>query len=73
VVAEEQPGRGIQQLIREQGEAAQIASLIDASQAITSPSARAKVQHGLYEALLSVAHEQLDQGALDAKHEFATH
>jgi hypothetical protein len=31
------------------------------------------VQHGLYEALLSVAHEQLDQGSAAAKHELATH
>jgi hypothetical protein len=67
------PVEGIQQLIREQGEAAQIASLIDASQAITSPQARTKVQHGLYEALLSVARERLNEGSLASREEFATH
>lgn len=67
------PVEGIQQLIREQGEAAQVTSLIDASQAITSPGVRAKVQHGLYEALLSIAHEQLNQGSVAVKHELATH
>lgn len=67
------PVEGIQQLIREQGEAAQIASLIDASQAITSPHARANVQHGLYEALLVVARERLNEGSLATKEEFATH
>jgi hypothetical protein len=67
------PVEGIQQLIREQGEAAQIASLIDASQAITSQRSRAMVQHGLYEALLSVAQQQLNEGSRAAKEEFATH
>jgi hypothetical protein len=67
------PVEGIRELIREQGEAAQITSLIDASQAITSPRVRAKVQHGLYEALLFVAHEELNEGSVAAKHEFATH
>ena len=67
------PVEGIQQLIRQQGEAAQITTLIDASRAITSPSARAKVQHGLYEALLSVAHDALNEGSVAAKHEFAEH
>jgi len=67
------PVEGIQQLIREQGEAAQIASLIDASTAITSPRARTQVQHGLYEALLSVAHEKLNEGSHASKEEFATH
>jgi hypothetical protein len=67
------PVEGIQQLIREQGEAAQITSLIDASQAITSPSTRAQVQHGLYEALLSIAHEQLNGASGARKEEFATH
>jgi hypothetical protein len=66
------PVEGIQQLIREQGEAAQITSLIDASKAITSPHARTMVQHGLYEALLSVAHEKLNEGSV-AEKEFATH
>ena len=67
------PVEGIQQLIREQGEAAQITTLIDASQAITSPRARTQVQRGLYEALVSVAHEQLNQGAPATEHELATH
>lgn len=67
------PVEGIQQLIREQGEAAQIASLIDASRAITTPHARAKVQHGLYEALLSVVHEQLEESSLASREEFAAH
>ena len=66
------PVEGIQQLIKEQGEAAQITSLIDASRAITSPHARTMVQHGLYEALLSVAREKLNEGSLVEK-EFATH
>lgn len=66
------PVEGIQQLIREQGEAAQITSLIDASQAITSRAARAQVQHGLYEALLSVAREQLKQESAPER-DLATH
>jgi hypothetical protein len=67
------PVEGIQQLIREQGEAAQIASLIDASSAITSPQARDLVQHGLYEALLSVAKENLRAGSRAQIEELATH
>lgn len=67
------PVEGLQQLIREQGEAAQIASLIDASKAITSPRSRTIVQHGLYEALLSVAQQQLNEGSRAAKEEVATH
>jgi hypothetical protein len=66
------PVEGIQQLIRVQGEAAQIASLIDASKAITSPRTRSLVQHGLYEALLSVAKQKLDEGSL-AKEEVGAH
>lgn len=58
------PVEGIRQLIREQGEAAQIARLIDASQVITSPQARTAVQHGLYEALIYVAKQQLNEGSL---------
>jgi hypothetical protein len=65
------PVEGIQQLIREQGEAAQITSLIDASTAITSPQARNSVQHGLYEALLSVVHQQLKEVA--TREDVATH
>lgn len=67
------PVEGVQQLIKEQGEAAQITTLIDASQAITSRHARAQVQHGLYEALISVAREQLNESSLAVKEEFATH
>jgi hypothetical protein len=58
------PVEGIRQLIREQGEAAQIASLIDASKAITSPRSRSLVQHGLYEALLTVAKQRLQEESL---------
>ena len=57
------PVEGIRQLIREQGEAAQIASLIDASMAITSQRSRAMVQQGLYKALLTVAEQQLHEGS----------
>jgi hypothetical protein len=63
------PVEGLQQLIREQGEAAQIASLIDASEAITSPRARTMVEHGLYEALLSVAKQKLNEGSLAPQEE----
>ena len=41
------PVEGLQQLIRQQGEAAQITSLIDSSTAITSSRARSMVQHVL--------------------------
>jgi hypothetical protein len=66
------PVEGIQQLIREQGDAAQIASLIDASTAITSPQSRAMVQHGLYEALLTVAQEQLNGSSPVTREALAT-
>lgn len=52
------------QVMRQQGEAAQVATLIDASAAITSPRARTMVQHALYETLISVAHEHLNQQSL---------
>jgi hypothetical protein len=58
------PVESFQQQIRVQGEAAQVASLIDASTAISSRRARAMVQHGLYEALLSISHEHLNAGSL---------
>jgi hypothetical protein len=67
------PVEGIQVLIAEQGEAAQITSLIDASEAMTSPQARAMVQQGLYTALLSLAKEKLNAGALASREEVATH
>lgn len=53
-----------QHQLRVQGEAAQIASLIDASTAISSRRTRAMVQRGLYEALISTAHGHLNAGAL---------
>ena len=64
------PVEGVQQVIREQGEAAQITTLIDLSTAISSPRARAMVQHGLYEALISVAHQHLNESPA---RELATH
>jgi hypothetical protein len=64
------PVESFQQQIRVQGEAAQIASLIDASTAMSRSHARAMVQHGLYEALISVAHEHLNASSL-AKEEAA--
>lgn len=66
------PVESFQQQIRVQGEAAQIASLIDASTAMSSARARTMVQHGLYEALISIAHEQMNAGSL-AREEAATH
>jgi hypothetical protein len=57
------PVEVFQQQIRTQGQAAQVASLIDASSAVSSPRARAMVQRGLYEALISIAHEHLNAGA----------
>ena len=57
------PVEGIQQVIRTQGEAAQITTLIDASMAVSNPRARAMVQHGLYEALIAVAHQLMNEQA----------
>jgi hypothetical protein len=53
-----------QEQIRMQGEAAQIASLIEASIAVSSPRARAMVQRGLYEVLISIAREHLNADSL---------
>jgi hypothetical protein len=66
------PVEGLQQLMRQQGEAAQIASLIDSSTAITSPRARSMVQHGLYEALLKVVEQQLHETSISEKEGVAT-
>lgn len=57
------PVESFQSQIRAQGEAAQVASLIDASTALSSSRTRELVQRGLYEALISVAHGHLNAAA----------
>jgi hypothetical protein len=65
------PVEDLQQLIRQQGEAAQIACLVHSSTAITSPRARSMVQHGLYEALLKVVEQQLHETSVSEREELA--
>ena len=66
------PAPRIQQILREQPEIGQIASLINYSAVISDPHTRTLVQRGMYEALIAVAHAQLNadektiEGALAA-------
>lgn len=56
------PAPRIQQILREQSELRQIASLIEYSAVIADARTRVLVQRGMYEALIAAAHAHLDTG-----------
>jgi hypothetical protein len=67
------PAPRIQQILREQSELGQIASLIDYSAVIADAHTRSLVQHGMYEALIATAQAQLNAGAKTTEGELAVH